>query len=165
MNETATSTASTVRQDIRRELDDTRTAYHELVRGLNDSQWNAPSGNPGWTCGQLAWHIAETGKFVSGLVANARKGKGTNPPGFLLPLAFKANEFLVRRKSRNATRDSVIADFDANVARLTSELDSVQDDQFTMSATNFGEKRTIRQMFSIVTEHFGEHGPQIRNAP
>ena len=164
MNETATSTASAEHESVRRELEETRTAYHALIRELPATQWNTPSGNPGWTRGQLAWHVAETGKFVSGLVKNATKGKGTNPPGFLLPLAFKANEFLVRRKSRNATRESVLADFDENVALLLSALESVQNDQFTMSATNFGETRTIRQMFGVVSEHFAEHAPHIRNA-
>jgi len=163
MNE-PTATAAQDRAAIRSELDTTQAAYHDLVGQIADSQWKSRSGNPAWRCGQLAWHLAAGLKFSSGLVENARKGKGTNPPSFLLPLAFKGNEFRVRWTSRMATRESVLSDVDAGFAQLRTLLDGIQDHELALSATNFGQTRTIQQMFHGTTEHFEEHGPEIRNA-
>ena len=163
MNET-TPAAGQEKAALRRELEATHTAYREVVGAIAAARWNARSGNPGWTCGQLAWHLASGVKFSTGLIENARKGKGTNPPSFLLPLGYKANEFLVRRNSRKATRDSVLADYATALAQLLRLLDGVQDHEFALSATNFGQTKTIREMFHLSAEHFEEHGPEIKAA-
>lgn len=165
MNETTTTAPAQDRASIRSELATTQAAYHDLVAQITQAQWSARSGNPGWTCGQLVWHLASGVKFAAGLIENARKGKGTNPPSFLLPLAYKANEFIVRRSSRKATRQSVLSDYDSGQARLLTILDGLQDHEFALSATNFGEARTIAETFRMPVAHFAEHGPEIRNAP
>jgi len=100
-----------------------------------------------------------------GFIKNARRGKGTDPPSFLLPLVFKANEFLVRRNSRKATPESVLSDYDTALTDLLTLLEVLRDDEFALSATNFGQTRSIRQMFHLPEEHFQEHAPEIRNAP
>ena len=164
MNET-TGTATTAAPDraaIRIELEATQAAFRELVGQIDDAKWNAKSGNPAWTNGQLAWHIASGVKFASGIIDKARQGKATNPPSFIMPLALKANEMLVRRSSRKANRASVIADFDANMAALRGTLDALRDDEFAIRKTNFGMTRTIAEAFNLVAEHFGEHAPEIR---
>jgi hypothetical protein len=161
MNET-TATAAPDRASIRSELDSLETAYRDLVGEIADSHWKSPSGNRAWTCGQLAWHLASGLGFSSRAVANARKGKGTNIPSFLMPLGLKANEFQTRLGARRATRESVLSDIEAGFARLRSLVDGIEDRELTLSATNFGETRTIEQMFRIPKEHFEEHGPEIR---
>ena len=162
MNETTTAPVRD-KATLRSELESTHAAYRELIGQISLEKWTAQSANAGWTCGQLAWHLASSPKFIAGIVENARKGKGTNPPGFLVPLAFKANEFLVRRNSRKATRESVLADYDAAQARLLGLLDSFEDREFALSATNFGQTKTISQMLQGSAEHFAEHDPEIRS--
>jgi hypothetical protein len=167
MNETTTLTVSAPTVDkaaLRRDLERTHAEFRELVGELDAAKWNAKSGNPGWTCGQLAWHIAEGVKFSHGTIESARKGKQTNPPSFLLPLAFKANEFIVRRNSRKATPESVMTDFDDSLKKLLQLLESVRDDEFSITKTNFGTTQTIEGMFRISIDHFAEHAPQVRAA-
>jgi len=166
MDETTASAqaASVDRAALRAELERTRAAYRALVADIGDPKWKLRSGNPAWTCGQLAWHLGASGAFVAGLVENARKGKGTNPPSFLLGPIFKASELRVKFLSRKATPASVLADYDAGHERLLRLLDALDDGEFSMSATNFGETRTIAEQFGIPVSHFAEHGPEVRSA-
>jgi hypothetical protein len=159
----ATETAAPGKATIRKDLEATHAEFRELV-GRIGAKWNAKSGNPGWTCGQLAWHIASGVRFSGGLVENARKGKQTNPPSFLLPVAFKANEFIVRRSSRKATPESVLSEYDNALRGLLQLLDDVRTEEFARSTTNFGQTRTMEEMFRISIEHFEEHAPQVRAA-
>jgi hypothetical protein len=164
---TAPATPTTTAPDrtaLRRDLEATREAFRAVVGEVPDAKWRAKSGNPGWTCGQLAWHIAQGVQFSAGLVRSARAGKQTNPPAFLMPLAYKANEFIVRRNSRNATRDSVLADYDRELTELLKLLDDMPHADFARSATNFGQARTMEEMFRISIEHLAEHAPQVRAA-
>lgn len=166
MNETSTERGATTvdKAALRSELEAAHASYRDLVAQIPDEKWNAKSGNSGWTCGQLAWHLADGIKFSVGVIENARKGKQTNPPAFLMPLGYKANEFLVRRKSRGATRDSVLADYERYQRDLLTLLDSLRDDEFAITKTNFGDTQSVESMFRISIEHFAEHAPQIRSA-
>jgi hypothetical protein len=164
MVESTTAAPSVDRAAIRAELQSTRDAFRDLVMRIGDDKWNAKSGNPGWSCGQLAWHLAEGVSFSVGLVRSAQKGKQTNPPSFLLPMMFKANEMIVRRRSRRATRDSVLADYADGLSRLLPLLDETTDADFARSYTNFGRSRSVREIFLTSVEHFAEHGPEIEAA-
>jgi hypothetical protein len=165
MSETVTeqATAAPDRAALRAEIVATQGAYRELVGRIGDAQWGLKSGNPAWTCGQLAWHMASGTGFIAGQIDGARKGKALNPPSFLMPVIYKVSEVRVRIASRKATRESVLADFDAGIARLLGVLDGVGDAELSVSAKAFGETRTIAQMFRMTTEHFAEHAPEIRN--
>jgi hypothetical protein len=81
-----------------------------------------------------------------------------------MPLAFKANEFIVRRKSGKATRDSVLNDYERSLRDLLRLLDEIPAEEFALSKTNFGQTHTIEEMFRTSIEHFEEHAPQIRAA-
>jgi hypothetical protein len=165
MSETATeqaATAATDRAAIRAEIVATQAAYRELVGRIGDAQWALKSGNPAWTCGQLAWHMAAGTGFITGQIEAARKGKAMNPPSFLMPVIYKVSELQVKMSSRKATRESVLADFDAGIARLLGVLDSVADAELPVSAKMMGETRTFAQMFGMTAGHFAEHAPEIR---
>jgi len=157
------ATATTIdKHALRVDLEATHTAYRELVAQISEDKWNAKSGNPAWTCGQLAWHLADGVKFSTGVIGNARKGQQTNPPSFLMPLALKANEFNVRRKSSRATRESVLAGYERSLRDLLQLLDETPPGDFGVRKTNFGQTQTIEEMFRISIEHFAEHAPQVR---
>ncbi len=149
---------------IRAELEETRTAFHTLVAQIGDAQWKLKSGNPAWTCGQLAWHVAEGVRFIAGQIESVKKGKSTNPPSFVMPALYKLSELNVRMSSRKATRDSVLADFDSGINRLREILDATGADQFAMVATNFGATRNVAEMFHVPTSHFMEHQGDIKQA-
>jgi hypothetical protein len=159
MNDTVAEPAAAAdRAAMRAAIEATQAECREAIAGISDEGWRAPSGsNPGWTRGQLAWHVGSSVDFFAGQIESARKGRAINPPSFLLPTIFKMSEVRVRFKSRRATRESVLADVDAGVARLCRLLDLVPDGEFAVSKTNFGETRTIAQMFGGPAEHLAEH--------
>ena len=161
MVETAT-TAPVDRAAVRGGLERTHEAYRELIGEIPDAKWRATSGNRAFTCGQLAWHLASSVGFAADLVEAARKGKQTNVPSFVMPLAYRLNEVRIRRGSRRATRDSVLADYARHQARLLRLLDDVKDADFSIVKTNFALTRSVREMFEIPVEHLGEHAPDIR---
>lgn len=155
-------TAAPDRAAIRSELEAMQTAYRELVGQIGDANWKRPSGIPAWTCGQTAWHIAAGVPFMAGNIENAMKGKGLNPPSFLMPVLYKMSELRVRIASRKATQASVLADMDAGMARLLALLDATEPAKLTVSATSFRETRTIAEMFHLPVDHFTEHAENIR---
>jgi hypothetical protein len=159
------STAPAVdRAAIRSELEAAHAAYRVLVAQITDETWGVKSGNAAFTCGQLAWHIASGVNFAAEIIEDARKGKSTSVPSFLMPLGYKINEMRIRRRSRAATRDSVLADYEREQARLLSLLDSVTDDELAIVKTNYAITQSVREMFQIPIEHFAEHAPEIRSA-
>ena len=163
MTETATAPTAD-KTAIRSELQHTHDAYRELIAQIPEDKWNATSGNTAFTCGQLAWHIASGLDFGAELIEAARKGKQTNVPSFLMPLGYKINEFRIRRRSKNATRESVVADYDRDHTRLLLLLDDVTDDELAIVKTNYGMTQSVREMFQVPVDHFAEHAPEIRSS-
>ena len=163
MAEMATSPAVD-RAAIRGELERTHEAYRELMGQIPDGKWGATSGNGAFTCGQLAWHLASGLDFSAGIIDAARKGKQTSVPSFLMPLGYKINEMRIRRRSRAATRGSVLVDYEQGQARLLRLLDDLSDAEFGIVKTNFAITQSVREMFNVPIEHFGEHAPEIRAA-
>ena len=161
MTETATI-AATDKAAIRSELEATHAAYRELIAQISGAKWSAKSSNAAFTCGQLAWHLASGAEFSAEIIEDARTGKQTNVPAFLMPLGYKINEMRIRRRSRSATRESVLADYEREQARLLRQLDEVTEAELAIVKTNFAIKQSVREMFNIPIEHFAEHSPEIR---
>ena len=159
----AATTIAVDKGTMREELERTREAFRALVSRMPDDWWGATSGNSAFTCGQLAWHVASGVDFSAGLVEAARAGKQQTVPSFLMPLGYKINELRIRRRSRNATRDSVLADYDRAHVRLLRLLDEVSEEEMAVVKTNFGQTRSVREMLMNPVEHFAEHAPEIES--
>ncbi len=155
---TPVATKGTLRSDLER----THNEFRELIGAIPDEKWGTASGNGAFTCGQLAWHIASGVEFSVELIENARIGKQNNLPSFIMPLAYKINEFRIKRRSKNATRDSVLADYDRQQARLILLLDQCTDADLDIVKTNYAITRSVREMFENPVEHMAEHAPEIR---
>ncbi|HZP58036.1 MAG TPA: DinB family protein [Dehalococcoidia bacterium] len=164
MTETMTSPALD-KAAIRAGLERTRAAYRELVAAIDDDRWRTPSGNPAFTCGELAWHLASGVAFSAGIIEAARRGKQASVPRFLMPLGYRINEMRIRRGARNATRESVLADYDRHCARLLRLLDEVSDAELAIVKTNYAVTQSVREMFAGPVEHLAEHGAQMRATP
>lgn len=163
MNETTTTTAPAPvdRAAIRAALEANHAAYKDAVARIPADNWKSKSGNTAFSRGQLAWHIASSLSFIAGQIEGANKGKGTNPPAFLMPMLYKASELRIRFASRKATPASVLSDFDAGIKRLFGILDVTDDAALPRSATSFGETKTIAEMFHTPVEHMEEHASDM----
>jgi DinB superfamily len=146
------------RQAIRDELNATRTAYHELLDSLSESDWKTKSANPAWSVGQLMWHLGYGMEFFPKNIEYCRKGSGPNPPSFLVG---PGNVLLTRWGSRGAKPESVAKKYDAAHDDLLASLDSIQDDEWTKTARVYGNDYTIESTFREVAVHFREHESDI----
>ncbi len=155
----ATTPTTARREAIRAELEATRAGFHALLDSVSDADWKARSGNPAWTVGQLVYHLAWAQSFVRGELKSAMKGKGFNPPNFLInPL----NELNTRFGAMRASRASIARAYDEATVRVLAELDALNDDDWPRSSTNYRVTRTVEEIFHIPAEHLAEHEPEIR---
>jgi hypothetical protein len=143
---------------IRTELEQIRSDYHSLLDSLSEGDWKAKSANPSWNVGQLMWHLGFGMEFFSQSVGYCRKGKGPNPPSFMIDIG---NLFLTRFGSRGASPTSCGKKFDAAHQALLEALDGVQDGEWERSARIYGDVYTIESSFQGPGEHFGEHRADI----
>lgn len=157
--EPSASDASATREEIRADLEATRTQYHELRNSLSESDWKQKSGNPAWNVRQLMWHLAWAGGFTADGVESCRKGKGWNPPN---AIADMANTWITRIGSRGATKQSVGEKYDEAHQKVLASLDSVQDDEWQKSARVFNREMTIEKTFRDHVDHFKEHDADIK---
>ncbi len=145
---------------LRPRLEATRSSVRDLVASISPEQWHQKSGNRAWTCGQMATHLAVNDSLL-GLIDKARKGKGFNPPMFLVNIA---NVLMTRRAARNATRESLLTGFDAGTSRLLALLDQTTDDELRVSVKVLGEQTTVAGLFDRIPGHLAEHEPDLRAA-
>jgi len=146
------------RNVIRAELERTRTEYLELLGSLSPEDWRHASANTGWRVGQLMWHVAWAAGYAPQAVEACRKGKGRNPPAWLM---HPANLLITRLGSRNATPASVGEKFDRAHAALLPCLEGVKDDEWEKGVMSFGQYSTIATAFRRYTDHWQEHQAEI----
>lgn len=146
------------RQAIRGEIETTRKAFHELLDSLSGEDWKRKSANPAWSVGQLMWHLGRGMEFFPQNVENCRKGRGPNPPAWLVA---PGNVLLTRFGSRGAKPGSVAAKYDRAHEALAACLDGVEDDEWGKRARVYGNDYTIESTFREVAEHFREHEVDI----
>ena len=79
-----TSTAILDRTVLRRQLEDTRSAFHTVVESLNDADWYRKTNSTAWTVGEVLTHLADALAGTPEAIEHIRKGKNyLNPPSFL----------------------------------------------------------------------------------
>jgi hypothetical protein len=147
------------RNAIRAELETTKTGFHKLLDSLQEDDWMKKSANPAWTVGQLMWHLGRGMEFFSEAVGYCRRGKGPNPPAFLIGFG---NVLQTRFGSRGATPASASEKYDAGHAKLLAALDGIGDDEWTKGGRIYQNDYTIESIFGEVDEHFREHEADIQ---
>ncbi len=146
------------RQAIRAEIESTQTQYHKLLGSLSDEDWRRKSANPAWSVGQLMWHVSRGMEFFTQAVEYCRKGKGPNPPSWLIA---PGNMLLTRFGSRGATRASAGEKYDRGHEALLACLGGIRDDEWSKGARIYGNDYTIASTFPQVAEHYREHETDI----
>lgn len=146
------------RQAIRAELESTRAAFHALLDSLSEADWKKKSANPAWSAGTLMWHLGRGMEFFTQAIEFCRKGKGPNPPAFIIG---PGNMLQTRLGSRGATPQSAREKYDAGHVKLLSSLDSIRDDEWSKGARIYQNDYTIASIFPEAAEHFHEHEADI----
>jgi hypothetical protein len=146
------------KEAIRRELEWTKTAYHELLDSLSPEDWKKKTANSSWNVRQLMWHIAWGNSFTVQGVDQCRKGKGFNPP---MAIVDPLNSLWTRINSRSATPESVAKTYDDVHEKILACLNTVQDDEWQKSARSFGNDMTVESCFHEAKKHFDEHSADI----
>lgn len=157
-SEPTTPAATPDREALRTELEATRAGFHRLLDSLSAEDWGQKSANPAWSVGQLMWHLGFGMEFFPRAIEYCRKGKGPNPPEFLIGIG---NVFLTRFGSRGATPQSAREKYNAAHDELIGLLDSVGDDEWSKGARVYHNDYTIASLFPEATIHFREHEADI----
>ena len=146
------------RQLIRTEIQSIRAAFNDLLDSLTADDWKKKSANPAWSIGQLMWHVGRGMEFFPQAIENCRKGKGPNPPAFLIG---PGNVLLTRLGSRGVTPESAREKYTRAHEALLACLDGIQDGEWSKGARIYGNDYTIASTFGEVAEHFREHEADI----
>lgn len=144
------------REALRAELEATRTSFRSLVERLSDEQWRAKSPSTAWTVGEVMVHLTWALAQLPAEVASARLGKGMfNYPAWL---ANPAGYWLTRWEARNATRQSVVRQYERAMAAVLASLDAVAESEWGLGANFYGHGfYTIEGLFHTPAQHFAEH--------
>lgn len=155
------STTTPDRQAIRAEIESIRGAFNNLLDSLTADDWKTKSANPAWSIGQLMWHLGRGMEFFPQAIENCRKGKGPNPPAFLVG---PGNVLLTRFGSRGVTAESAREKYAHGHEALLACLDGIEDGEWSKGARIYGNDYTIASTFGEVAKHFREHEADILGA-
>ena len=149
---------------IRAELNQTRENYRALLLSLSEQDWDRKPPKQSWNVRQLAYHTAIGMTFMTNALNRLRQGKGTSPPGLLMGPLNVAAMLMIRRRSRGANKESLLALYDEGHAKALAALDAMQESEWSQQAKVFAELTTPAESFHHMTEHFEEHEAEIRSA-
>src|SRR5215472_18742073 len=86
---------------LRAQLEETRTAYHQLMESLTDADWHRKTRSTAWTVGEVMTHLADTLADKPVAIADVRRGRNhLNPPPALHWLAMRIGYRLVKQSAR-----------------------------------------------------------------
>ena len=153
----APTTTLTVDQ-IRAELELTRTAYRELAKSLTPEDYRKKTGNSAWTVGQLMWHMAWGLQYATASSDALRGKKQFAPPQGIFNMI---NPWLTRWGARGATGESVTKKYDESHAKVLSALATLTDEDLGKTVKPIYEEQTVGYGFQMPARHFEEHNVDI----
>jgi hypothetical protein len=167
----------TIRSSIRTELQTARSGFHDLLGSLSGDGWRRQSLNPGWTNGEIAFHMTigfilllmlvplirlwqhMPAWFTRGFAGTLNAGTG---------LFNWVNGLGPRLGGRLHTPDSLNRQFEAVYARLVRMVERVGEDEWQFGMyypykwdSMFEEYMTIESLFRYMVRHFEFHLGQI----
>ena len=158
-----TSTAIADRTVLRRQLEETRSAFHAVVEQLSDADWYRKTSSTAWTIGEVLTHLTFTLAHTPEAIEHLRQGKNYhNPPSFLNWLGPLINRRLAQQSARGQTRASILAWYDKAHTAMLATVEEMRDDEWGRGAYCFGAGyKTILDLCQYLPGHFQEHAAQI----
>jgi hypothetical protein len=150
---------TTIKEEIEKELESTRSVFKELVYSVPDSDWNSMSKNSAWTKKEELWHIAWGTQFILDVIKNGRRGIGFPAiPSFIFN---RFNEFYSRFRARNADRESIVKRFFHTLDAAVAELNDCSDVELEKQVRVFGKRESLTALFKGIKHHLEEHQARI----
>ncbi len=164
-------------ETISKELETARSEFHALLDSLSDEDLKCQSLNPGWTNGEILFHITFGFVILSSLVPLARFW-GRLPPSLSRAFAAVLNAFtgffnwinaLGARVGGRAYRGrNVGSKYDRTYSALMKKLTAIQPDEWrrgmyypTKWDSLFKQYMTLEDVFRYPIIHFRFHRGQI----
>ena len=148
------------RDAIRQELEGTRNLFFELAGQVDESSWNNPSGNPAWTVGQVMGHMVQIFEAIPWKMERLRKGKGV--PGLPKFLFDPLNAFSTRLSTRKYHPGNIRSKYDDAHEKALETLNGIQDHEWDLAASFFGERQDTAELFHYHAKHVREHEHDVR---
>lgn len=147
-------------ESLRAEMEVTRHAFRDLVTGLPEAAWVYRAPGSKWTGKQLLHHVTWALEQLPREVENAKRERGMfNYPKFV---ADPASYWLVRWEARKATREDILARYEAAMDRAVASLQTVGGAQWRRGARFYGEGfYTVADLFHTPAQHLAEHLPPL----
>jgi hypothetical protein len=163
LRSSTTSTAIPDRTVLRRQLEETRSAFRALVESLTDTDWQRKTRSTAWTIGEVLTHFADALARTPEAIEHVRQGKNyLNPPSFLNWLGHLINRRLAQQNARSQTRASILARYDQAHMVMVATVEGMRDDEWGRGAYCFGAGyKTILDLCQMLSSHFQEHTAQI----
>jgi hypothetical protein len=169
--------AGTVRERLRAELATTRSDFHRLLQALSEEEWRRQSKNPGWTNGQILFHMTFGFMILRSLIPLVRvfgrlpeqySKLFSNALDASTPLFNRVNAFGARGGGTIFGRRRLGKRFESTYRSLLRTLDTIGDDEWgkgmhypTRWDSLFDEYMTLEKLFHYPTVHFRFHRDQL----
>lgn len=170
-------TNSQITDEIRTELEVTRTAFHTLFATLSESDWRRPSHNPGWTNGEILTHML-FGFILLLVLLPLTRWWGRLPSASSKPFAWLLNALTgpfhwfnalgARMQARVFTYHRIGRWYDRIHAALLQKVESINDEEWahgmyypTRWDAQFTEFMTLEKLCHYPVVHFNFHREQI----
>jgi hypothetical protein len=156
------------REQIRSQLEATRSAFNSLLDQLTIEDLNKPSLNPAWTIGELLYHMSFAPRNLPSDVWLIRHLNWV--PKIPAGTFNKLNTYLTRRGGRNATKKMLAESYDEAHQRTLKALESIRDDEWEKGVKYpdwdpmLNGYVTLERLFQYIGLHFESHAGDIKGA-
>jgi hypothetical protein len=170
--------SSQIADTIRVELEATRSEFHEMLESVSQRGWFATSENPGWTNGQVLFHMTLGLALVLPLVAIMRLfvalprswSRGfASLLNFATPLFNWVNGLGTRFGARLYNWRTLGSKYDHVHTAVVRKLQSIRADEWERGMhypvkwdSRFSDYMTVERLFHHPTSHLKHHRAQIR---
>lgn len=162
---------TTTRAELRREIEETREAFHRLLDDVPDARLSEPSDNPAWTIREVLFHMSMAPRLMVSDVALIMRGPWVVRalPRIVPRAAFDWwNRVYTRERGRRMSRQALAAEYDRATETILRTLARLDDADLVRSAEYPGwdpllaGEVTLAGLFHYVRAHFESHATQIR---
>lgn len=160
-----------IREELRQEIENTRTSFHELLDSIPDKALKLPSDNPAWTIGEVLYHMSLAPRFLS---QDVKMITTQNWLYKIIPVIIPKqlfdwlNKKLTKYGARKLSRKFISVEYDKAHLSTIKALDEVKEADF-YKKLNYPDwdpllsgEVTLERLFHYIKLHFEAHAKQIR---